>query len=344
MTNPLLSDFWPAPAPPPPPKKGPPKNRHGLVLTVAYVTCRIKPRFDWFCNSLAREIRMTPGLRPENVQILVVDSRLWYDDQRQKEFVDIAAGKIAFEHRPPRPSPWQGPQRQTSKDYFCAVNARNSALAYTRANHVAFADDVGVLLPGWLRAHLGAVDSSYALVGTTCKVHNLNVNEEGEVTSYKMAPDGQDSRISQITQPLQKCTGLWLYGGTFSVPMKYALAVNGKDECYMGINGADYDFGLRLERAGAPFYITRSCGRYESRDDVEPRALHCNKPWAGPDGPHVNHYLINDLKRTPRSWTRGNDYVLRDVRARVLEVGEAGFPPVKPGVRHWVDKQLLSEM
>lgn len=345
MTNPLLSDFWPAQPPPPaPPKKEPPKVRHGLVMTVAYVTCRMKPRFDWFAHSLAHEMRTTPGIKPENIQVLIIDSRLWYEEHRRQDFLDIVGGRFQFDHHPPKPSAWQGPQRQTSVDYFCAVNARNSALAYTKANHVAFADDVGVLLPGWLRAHLAAMDGHYALVGTTSKVRNLEVNEEGEVTSYRTSPGGEDTRIPQIHQPLQKCSGLWLYGGTFSTPMKYALAVNGKDECYMGINGADYDFGLRLERAGAPFYTTKSCARYESKDDVEPRAQHCNKAWAGSDGPQVNNYLINDLKRTARSWTRGNDYVLRDVRHRVLEMGEAGFPAVQPNTRHWVDKQLLSEM
>jgi hypothetical protein len=351
MTNPLLSDFWPGPSTPPStgPNKPPWRNRAGLALTIAYVTCRVRPRFDWFVNSLAREIRSVPGLQSENLQIVVVDSRLWYDDNRGKEFAAIAEGKIAFEHRPPKPSAWQGPQRQTSVDYFCAVNARNSAIAYARAEHIAFADDVGVLRPGWLKAHLDAVDGHYALVGTTCKVRDLAVADDGHIQHFKMTTGGEDTRIAQIHEPVQRCTGLWLYGGTFSVPMHFVLAVNGKDEAYMGINGADYDFGLRLERAGCPFYASKSCGRYEGKEIepgvvVEPRAAHCNKPWKGPDGPLVNNYLINDLKRTTRSWTRGNDYNLKEVRKRVLALGETGFPPVKPNQRHWVDKQPLAEM
>jgi len=338
----LISDFWQAPKGP---KGAPPKKVYrGLVLTIAYVTCRIKPRFDWFVNSLAREIRATPSVTAENLQILVVDSRLWYDEGRANEFAEIAQGKLDFEHRPPKPSPWQGPQRQTPKDYFCAVNARQTAFSYARANHIAFADDVGVLRPGWLKAHLHAMDQGVALVGTTCKVRNLQVADDGTITSFKETPGGTDARIAQIVSDWQKAPGDWLYGGTFSVPMKYALAVNGKDEIYMGINGADYDFGIRLERFSTPMYATRSCGRYESKDDVEPRAPHCNKPWKGVDGPWTNNYLINDLRRTSRTWTRGNDYKLKDVRTRVLEVGEAGFPPVPPGVRHWVDNQLLSDM
>ena len=341
--NPLLSDFWHAPAPTP--KNTPPKAHHGVVLTVAYVTCRIKPRFDWFAYSLAREIRTTSGIKAENLQILVIDSRLWYDEKRREDFAAIATiAGITIDHQPPKPSAWQGPQRQTSQDYFCAVNARQSAFAYARAEHIAFADDVGVLKPGWLRAHLHAMDQGVALVGTTSKVRQLQVADDGAIVSFRPTPGGVDSRISQITSDWQRAPGDWLYGGTFSLPMRFALAVNGKDECYMGINGADYDFGLRLERFGTPIFATKSCGRYENKDDVEPRAAQCNKHWKGVDGPYTNNYLINDLKRTTRTWTRGNDYKLKEVRERVLKMGEAGFPEVKPNQRHWVDNQLLAEM
>jgi hypothetical protein len=350
--NPLLSDFF-APANPPADTStalvAASKKRTGLALTVAYVTCRIRPRFDWFCASLAREIRQTRGIQPENLQIVVVDSRLWYDENRAKEMADIAAKYgLIIEHRAPKPSPWQGPQRQTSQDYFCAVNARNTALAYTQATHVAFADDVGVLLPGWLSAHLAALDGGYALVGTTCKVTGLDVADDGTIRHYRMAHKGEDSRIHQMKSSLHPCPGNWLYGGTFSVPMRFALAVNGKDEAYMGINGADYDFGFRLEYAGCKFFATRA-GRYEGKEiapgeAVEPRAAHCNKAWKGPDGPHTNDFLLKDIQRTRRHWTRGNDYSLRDVRERVLKFGEAGFPPVQPNTVHWIDKQPLSEM
>ena len=88
-----------------------------MRLTIAYLTFRLRPRFEWFAKSLARELR-SMGLSPEEIQVVVIDGRLWYDTERGKELIDAAAGRIHFEHHSPKPSPWQGPSRQTQRDYF----------------------------------------------------------------------------------------------------------------------------------------------------------------------------------------------------------------------------------
>src|SRR5277367_5792406 len=99
-----------------------------MRLTIAYFRFRFHPRFEWFAASLAREFSSMPDVDPKDVQVIVIDGRLWHEGaHRQLGMLDAAAGKIRFEHHPPKPSPWQGPHRQTSKDYFCAASVRNTA-------------------------------------------------------------------------------------------------------------------------------------------------------------------------------------------------------------------------
>lgn len=317
-----------------------------MNLTIVYITFRLHPRFEWFAASLAREFRSMPDVDSKAIQVVVIDGRLWYDDARGRELLDAAAGRIAFEHYPPKPSPWQGPYRQTNRNYFCAAAVRNTALAYARGDHVLFVDDLSVLLPGWLKAHVYAATHAFVLAGTTCKQRDIEVSPDGEILKYEVFAPGQDSRIPFLKEDFQPCGGAWLFGGTFSVPMWVALATNGQDEIYDTIGGEDYDFGMRLERAGAPIKISRLCGTYEleTAHHAEVAMVRWDKPWAGVDGPYSSNYLLNRLQQdSARSWTLGNDFTLKDLRKRILQGGE--FPPVPDTpLKHWVDGKLLREM
>jgi hypothetical protein len=315
------------------------------MLTIAYVTFRKAPRFDWFARSLARELRASPDA-PE-LQILVVDGRLWADDDvRRCQLLSEAAGLIGFQHVPPKPTVWQGPHRLTSKDYFCAANTRNTAFALARGSHVAFVDDLSVLLPGWLNSHVHAMKHGYVLCGSTCKNNNIVVDDAGNIVSFDPFPPGQDSRMPEMQRhesPFQ-CNGGWLYGGTFSVPLELALAVNGQDEQCDTIGGEDYDFGSRLERAGAVIRAT-TIGTFEDEDGhhAEAPMVRLDKPWPGEHGPYSSNYLLHRLQSEPRrTQPLGNNFDLRELRAKVL-AGEPFPVPTEPS-KHWVDGQPLSEM
>lgn len=332
-------------------------------LTVAYLTFRSNPRFEWFVASLNREFR-NANVDPASVQILVVDGR----------FPRKLEADFPFEHCAPKPTVWQGAHRLTQRDYFCAANSRNTVFALARASHVVFVDDLSVLLPGWLEAHMRAEADGYVLCGTTCKHKNIEVNAQGDVVKWDDFPPGTDSRIAQLPDPLKlvRCSGGWLYGGTFSVPLEHALRVNGQDEIHDTIGGEDYDFGARLERSGSEIYITRACGTFEDEDGhhTEAPMVRLDKPWPpaavraprtfyqgswsapavlvepmvySDDGPYSSNYLYYRVCReTTRVGTIGNTFDLRELRDRVL--AGAPFPvPAEPTV-HWVDGQPLSEM
>jgi hypothetical protein len=326
----------------------------GSGLTIAYITFRKNPRFEWFAATLTREFRSCPDFDRGNCQVLVVDGRLWGEaDTRRQEFASIVDGRFAFEHHPPKPSVWQGPHRLTSKDYFAAADTRNTVFALARGKHVAFVDDLSVLLPGWLKSHVHAMTNGYVLAGTTCKYETVSVDANGNCefsnpSKSRAFNAGIDSRIQFLPSPtdLYLCRDSWLYGGTFSVPLEAAMGVNGQDEINDIIGGEDYDFGLRLSRTGIRMHITRQCGTVEDENahGADVPMVRLDKPWPGHDGPYSSNKLFNRLLRedAARTWTIGNEFVLREVRDRVL----AGNPfpvPTEPS-RHWVDGQPLSEM
>ncbi|HJT36827.1 MAG TPA: hypothetical protein VJ818_00240, partial [Actinomycetota bacterium] len=313
---------------------------------IAYMTFRRDPRFEWFAASLWREMR-AHEVEPEQLQIVVIDGRLWYDPARRIALREIVHGRFEFEHHPPKPTVWQGPNRLTSHDYFAASNARNTAFAYARAPHVAFVDDLSVLLPGWLGAHFRAYEGRFVLCGSTCKNKNINVNGNGDVVSFERFEPGQDSRLATFNQSsgLFRANGGWLFGGTFSVPLEAALKVNGQDELCDTIGGEDYDFGFRLERSGADIYGDRTCGTFEDEDGhhAEAPMIRLDKPWPGEHGPYSSNYLLHRLRNEQsRYLPLGNNFDLRALRDRVL-AGE-DFPiPTEP-TNHWVDGEPLRRM
>ena len=297
-------------------------------LTIVYLTFREKPRFEWFASSLERELRRTPAFDRRDLQVLVIDGR--YPRKLEAPF--------AFEHHAPKPTVWQGPHRLTKRDYFCAANSRNTALALTRHEHVVFVDDLSVLLPGWLKAHLHAAEHKYVLCCLMCKRGNLEVDDTGAVLRADEIEFGTDPRIAQLEDcDVSRCEGGALYGGTFSLPTERALRVNGQDEIYDAIGAEDCDLGVRLERDGALMIINRTCRTFEDADGHKqslPRMI-------GADD--LCRVLFDRLRQEKeRIMPLGNAFDLRALRDAVL-AGEPFLVPVGPET-YWVDGSSLSDL
>lgn len=314
-----------------------------MKLTIGYITARLDPKFERFADSLDNELLATPTLARSDIEVRMVDFHGWYDKDRAEMFNALVRGRFPFFHHTPKPTVWQGPHRRTPVDFFAAANSRNTMFVYAKAPHIAFVDDLSVLLPGWLSAHLHAADYEYVLCGMTSKYREMIV-KKGVIMAHTAHPPGSDSRIRQIYKDgAIPCSGAWLYGGTFSVPLEAALRVNGQDEQCDSIGGEDYDFGIRLERAGFPIRANRSCMTVEDEDlhhDGMPM-FRLNKP-VQEHGPYSSDKMLHELQTSTRSWTQGNSFSLRALRERVTQGGD--LPSPDGPTRHWVDGQPLSEV
>lgn len=354
------------------------------VLNIAYLTNRIQPYISWFFESLERECKGDYS----GIKVIVVDYYAqamdhWYDEQAKMERTWNIAGvrhrheefqymsKCDFLHVPPKPTVWQGPHRLTSKNYFAAANARNTALCYAEDGYLVTVDDLSVLVPGWLEAVRQAMENNWVACGGYSKVKGLGVHE-GEIVNFdgmtrekfdnefeedkclqrriiEMATDGYgagvDVRYGHIASydPV-KCDGGWAYGCSFGAPVEALLAVNGWDEDCDSMGGEDYTCGVMLHRAGNHLRFLPKMMTLEAEE-----LHHSDRPFLrfikGIPGPRDSSQsrlglLTLGVLKKARNYTGVKD--LRELRESVLS--GSNFPVVNEPKIHWYDQQELSEL
>ncbi len=313
-----------------------------MYLTIAYMTCRKEPKFNWFYDSLMRQYEKAL----QEVRVVVVDfhrnSRLWFN-----------ASKAQFV--PPKPCVWQGPHRLTKNDYFAAANARNTAICYAQDGFIAFVDDLSVLMPGWLNAVREAMAKNYIVCGAFRKVNKLVV-ENGHVVSFEDHPSGHDSRWkSGDDTKAVPCHPNWLFGCSFAAPVNALLKVNGLfEDCDSGgVGMEDCSLGMALAATGHKLKYDRRMFTLESEE-----LHHLDTPMLRKDkdrgkvvevSPGVTHPAEKGhalVKRfTGATWFK-NDFGpfpdLAALRQHVLAGG--AFPIVNRPTVDWYDGQKLEEM
>lgn len=304
------------------------------MLTIAYITSRRDNRIQWFFDSLLRQA----GPDFLNINIVVVD---FYADER--EAVDDPNIRFVT----PKPNPWQGKYRLTSRDYFAAANARNTAICYAPDGHIAFVDDISVLMPGWLKHVYRAMGSSNAVVlGRYAKVLELEV-EHGLVTRYVPNSKGVDSRYNpEAGENSIRVTGGWMFGASLVAPVEAFLKINGWSEDADSMSGEDYIAGIMLEKQGYEIFYNQGMLTLESEElhHVEPPFTRIIKPHV----PGVSHFTEKDASHALLNRTyKGNGWAtnycnIRELRQHILNGGE--FPTGVNPAHDWRDGQPLEEM
>lgn len=295
------------------------------MLTIAYVTNRLYPCWHWFFDSLANELRATPT----EVRIVVVD--------QHKEDRELPAHVV---HVAPKPCVWQGPHRLTTRDYFAAANARNTALCLAPDGWIVYVDDVSVLMPGWLARVRQAMDEGYVACGAYRKVNGLDV-VDGVVKSFSDHPHGHDSRWSQgsDTEAVRHGPGI-LYGCSVAAPVEWFLDVNGWEEKCDGMGYEDSVMGIMLMKKNRELRYDRRMLTLESvelhyQGEVAVRVD--KKMVAFPD---ASHAILHQTKTG--NGRAQNLFDIRELRQQVLS--GSPFPiPTRPA-KHWPDGQPLGEM
>lgn len=336
-------------------------------LSIVWITSRRDCKLAWFVDSLARS---TTQEERDNIQLILVDRHLWsksvpeiprgthvrlasqnlHDAEREAEFRSVVYDRFNYLHIPVKPCMWQGPFRLTSKDWFCASQARNTGIIAALHPYVVFVDDLSVALPTWWPQVKHAADSSYCVAGMYKKLLNLVV-EDGEVKSFTENPSGVDSRWSRGSDAgIVPWSGAGLFGCSFGAPLELLLTVNGNDETTDGQSAEDYDLGIRLERAGGKFWLNRNMLTYESEEmhAVEP-SLPRESKLVSPDrlppgytgNPMSDHVMLNRVTKESRFTTIGGTD-LRSARDEFLASGCVKIP-TEP-THDWRDGKPLAEL
>lgn len=201
-------------------------------LSVVIPTARRDPGIDRIEADLASQLRPR-----DRIEILVVDALR----RTAPELSRSADDRITVRSEPPKPTPWQGPQRVTSADWWAASSARNTGIVLCRADYVAFLDDRSRLDPEWLDRVRSAARDKSIVAG-----------------SYDRESDGRiavDHRRVERPSGRRHCGGGWLYGGSFCAPLSQLLEVNGFEEGCDGSALEDCVLGRMLANRGRPIHF-----------------------------------------------------------------------------------------
>jgi Glycosyl transferase family 2 len=318
-------------------------------LSVVYVTHRREPRFDWFADSLAAQL---DGDRPE---VVFVDGL--HSSERTAELEGVVRGRFPFRHVPPKPTPWNGPHRLTSRDYFAAASARNTGIVHASAPYIVFADDCSVLAPTWWRQAKAAARHGYVVAGAYRKDRGLVV-ENGAVHGTPASTSGRDIRWERgADDGLVRIGGGELFGCSFGAPRDLLVSVNGLDELCDPIGGEDYHLGMRLEWAGAQVLYSRAMltieGSGQDHGPVPVRADRVLEPDAymarlrefgvesrTTEGRCDSSHMVLDIAYSSRSPVSvGNYYDLATLTPEGLDATVAHFPR-----EYWFDGTPLTDL
>lgn len=323
------------------------------MITIGFITCRPEPRFDWFFDSLARQLK-----KDDHVEIVLVDF-LAYPQQRddwqqraasiQKAFTNTqwtwGPGHVSYRWLAPKPTVWAGPHRLTKDNWWHAADARNTVLCAAEGDWWAQVDDRCVLLPGWMEAVRDAIAGNYAICGpyekrTGITVENGLIRHSGIVT-------GSDNRLQYIKDHYDlhhhlgnpySCPGEWWYGCSTCVPLDWALAVNGYDETCDSSSGEDYIFGLMLQNNGFEIRFDTRLGIVEDRTP-EFIGLTMHRKDKGHSPNDKSHALLAKLRGQRRAL---HPMDMTTVRRNFLEDGT--WPAATWPVSDWYDGEPLATM
>jgi hypothetical protein len=326
------------------------------AVSIVYITHRREPRFEWFADSLAHQ------LGPDDPDVIVVDGL--HSPERGREFELIVGGRFAMRHVAPKPTPYSGKHRVTTREYSAIANARNTGIICSRAAYVVFIDDSGVLADGWWQEVCRAAEHGYVVAGAYENRHDLVV-VDGRIHGGRRSQDAPDARWELgDDDALVQIAGSQAFGCGLGVPRERLSLLNGFDELCDPIGGEDANLGIRLAWSGARLFFSRRMlsvkDALRHRDDVavrldrghaadtpldEARYMSClsefgvgrrtleGRPW------DCGHLCLDILYGTRSLRSLGNRHDILSLTERDLPDAYDDLP-----TRYWATGEALAEL
>ena len=201
-----------------------------MKLSILVITAREDPGLEWLAEGLIEQQK--PG---DEIEIIIVDFHQRAADALLTDEIRLIGCVKRARVVTPKPTPWQGPHRLTSRDYAAIANARNTALCLATYDYVAFLDDRARLGPEWLAAVRRAEKSRASVVAGPC-----HRGRPGE-------PLAIDARLNTYRGGGRtSIPPHHLYGGNMCMPLAWALEVGGFEEETDPVGGQDAVMGQML--------------------------------------------------------------------------------------------------
>ena len=316
------------------------------MLSIVYITFRENCKFEWFIDSLVQQ--SIPEQR-EFIQIIVVDGLLDNPDtdfERKNVIKNMVNNQFDLVHVPPKPTAWQGKYRVTPENYFAAANTRNTGVCYAKYNYIAFHDDLGCPSQTWLKSVLQAKSKNEVHCGAYTKAYDIVV-EHGIVVSKR--DNGVDHRLSVYRQDISPAYSSHFFGSSFCMPIELYFTLNGINEMCDGNAGEDYEFGMRMIRAGISFFYNKGMFIYESEDifgsDRERKCIRAD-PKKDPNDPKsdLSHYMLDYVGKCD-IYNINPEFSLREYNHKIVTLGmEPETVFITPVDRiHFFTNKLISQ-
>lgn len=307
-----------------------------LSLTFIYCTARREPRFEWFRDSMAAEIRRTFGpIGPKEAPLKFI----WVDLMARERGYDRIQNiqGIPVNHVVPKPSVWYGDHRLTKDHWWGKSSFLNTGLCLANTEWVCCVDDRCVLAPGFFAGIRDAIDEGYAVAGSYEKRINMHV-ENGAVVDFGTLI-GEDSRNPKghIRGPVKTYGDKW-FGCCNALPLEWALQVGGSDESADSLGYEDAIFGHTLARNN---YVVKYDPRLKViQDRTMPDAdILVKRTDKGHSPADKSHALET---RTGGKKTATHSFDIRATRAIVQAGGEFPHHNGQPE-RDWWDNSLIKD-
>lgn len=291
-----------------------------MHLSICTITARAEPHYEWLLEALARQAR-----HGDVIEIVVID----FHDRDARQLLpnpERVQGLHQIQVSPPKPNPWQGPYRVTSRDLHAIANARNTAFCLATHPYVAFLDDRVRPGPCWLATIRDAAERDIAICGPY----------DRDELRIRRVRDGRSILNGYVRQG---CPGIWFYGGNFALPLAWALAINGCEEGSDPVGRQDRVMGSMLVNAGKRITFHPGLSVLMDRKLRQEHPFPRINKGAGP-GDKASELMRRFCSRTRTEFTP--DLAL--IRAAVQRGEPFPLHTAKPTDLDWYDSQPIGEM
>ena len=305
-----------------------------MNLTIGFITARHKPEQGWFLDSLLPQIK-----DDDRIEVIVCDLHYQGTDRFQH-------GKIEMVHTEPKPNPFGGRHRLTKDHWWAKPSQINTVVCMAKYDFLGFTDDRSVVSSHWLDSIKEAHINSYIVAGAYEKRHNMKV-EHGVIVDRgtedgtdRRSPFGKDHREVAASYIPKPCSGNWLFGCTYALPLEAMLTVNGSDERLDGTSFEDCILGCNLKNYGYHLAYDPRMKVTQDRTPSEcgPAIRRSSKEKHPHDTTDKCHHALREFASKKKA---EHGYDLRQMRHNIQLGGQ--WTPVNPEAKDWFDGMPIKE-